>query len=141
MTETIQLRNGGAVVLRPCPAWCSLNKHFADDTVIDADDGFHHYGPEIAVPTSDRMFTTGPESVVKVILKAWDRPLDADPEPARIELQLATIEENTDSYVDFTPDEARAVSAALLKLADTAERTHEVRKRMDAMHQPGKPEG
>jgi hypothetical protein len=81
MTEIIQPRNGDAVVLRPCPAWCSLNRHFADDTVIDADDGFHHYGPEIAVPTSDRMLTSGPESVVKVILKAWTRPLDADPEP------------------------------------------------------------
>ena len=124
MTEIVQPRNGDAVLLRPCPAWCLLNEHFTDDGVVDADDGFHHYGPEIAVPTSDRFFTTGPESVVKVILKAWTRRLDADAEPesARIELQLATTEENTDSYVDLTPSEARAVSAALLELADTAER-------------------
>ena len=83
MTEIVHPRNGDAVALQPCPAWCSVNEHFADDTVIDADDGFHHYGPEIAVPTSDRMFATGPESVVKVILKSWTHPLDADPQSAR----------------------------------------------------------
>lgn len=76
MTEIVHPRDGNAVALHPRPAWCTLDEHFADDAVIDADDGFHHYGPEIAVPTSDRMFTTGPESVVKVILKAWTHPLD-----------------------------------------------------------------
>ena len=95
MTEIVQPRNGGTVALRPCPAWCSLNEHFPHDTVIDADDGFHHYGPEITVPTSDRLFTDGPESVVKVSLKAWTKPLDAEPEPARVDLQL----ENADSCV------------------------------------------
>jgi hypothetical protein len=121
--EFVQPRDGHAVELRPCPAWCTLSEHFTDDQLVDADDGFHHYGPEIAVPTSDRMFPNGPESVVKVILKAWTSRLDAEPGPGRIELQLATTEENTDLYVELTPDEARAVSAALLQLADTAERT------------------
>lgn len=119
MTEIVQPRNGDAVRLRPCPAWCLLNEHFTDDAVIDADDGFHHYGPEITVPTSDRLFTDGPESVVKVSLKAWTKPLDADPERGRVDLQL----ENADSCVDLTPSEARAVAAALVEMAETAERT------------------
>jgi hypothetical protein len=69
------------------------------------------------------MLADSPESVVKVILKAWTNRLDAEPEPGHIELQLATTEYNTDMYVDLTPDQARAVSSALLKLADTAART------------------
>ena len=41
---------------------------------------------------------------MKVSLKAWIRPLDADPESGHVTLQL----ENADSYVELTPDEARA---------------------------------
>ena len=102
MTEVVQPRNGDAVALRPCPAWCTLSEHFGPEPMIDADDGFHHHGPEITVPTSDRLFTDGPESVVKVSLKAWTKPLDAEPEPGRVDLQL----ENADSCVDLTPSEA-----------------------------------
>lgn len=119
MKEVVRLRDGHAVQLRPCPAWCTLSEHFDPDTVIDADDGFHHYGSEITVPTSDRLFVDGPESVVKVSLKAWTKPPDAAPEPGRVDLQL----ENADSCVDLTPGEARAVAAALLEMADTAEHT------------------
>ena len=118
MTEVVQPRNGDAVALRPCPAWCTLSEHFGPQPVIDADDGFHHHGPEITVPTSDRLFTDGPESVVKVSLKAWTKPLDAEPESARVDLQL----ENADSCVNLTPSEARAVAAVLLETAETAER-------------------
>ncbi len=123
MTEIIDPRDGDAVTLRPCPPWCTQSRHFAEDETVDSEDGFHHYGPEVAVPTSYRMFTDDdPESVVKVILKAWTNRLDAEPGPGRIELQLATTEYNTDAYVELTPDQARAVSAALLKLADLAAR-------------------
>lgn len=94
--------------------------HFTSD-VIHADDGYHHYGPEVAVPTSFRMFNDSPETVVKVILKARTHPLGAEPGPSLIELQLATTESNTDTYVERTPDKARAIAEALLELADTAE--------------------
>lgn len=67
------------------------------------------------------MLTTGPETIVKVILKSWTHPLNAEPGPSRIELQLATSEHNTDMYAELTPDEARAVAEALLKTADVAE--------------------
>jgi hypothetical protein len=122
VTEIIYPRDGDAVRLRPCPPWCTQSRHFADDDTVYAEDGFHHYGPEIAVPTSYRMLPDHPESVVKVILKAWTNRLDAEPGPGRIELQLATTEYNTDAYVELIPDQARAVSSALLKLADTAAR-------------------
>jgi hypothetical protein len=56
---------------RPCPSWCILTQHFRPDLHIFADDGFHHDGPEIAVPTKDRMSTRGPETVVKVTVRAW----------------------------------------------------------------------
>jgi hypothetical protein len=121
--EIIYPRDGDAIRLRPCPPWCTLSEHFAHDEVVYAEDGFHHYGPEIAVPTSYRTLADAPESVVKVILKAWANRLDAEPGPGCIELQLATTEHNTDLYVELTPDQARAVSSALLKLADTAART------------------
>jgi hypothetical protein len=121
VTEIVYLQEGGAVGLRPCPSWCTQSRHFADDDVVYAEDGFHHVGPEIAVPTSDRRLRHDPESVVKVILKAWTERLDAEPGPSRIELQLATAEENTDMYVDLSPGEARAVASALLKTVGIAE--------------------
>ena len=121
MTEIVYPQEGGAVRLRPCPPWCSQRRHFADDDVVYAEDGFHHVGPEIAIPTTDRRLLHDPESVVKVILKAWTERLDAEPGPSRIELQLATAEENTDMYVDLTPSEARAVATALLKTVGIAE--------------------
>lgn len=120
MTEIVRPRDGGPARLRPCPPWCTQTRHFADDEVVYADDGFHHYGPEIAIPASDRMLLHDPQSVVKVILKAWTERLDAEPGPGRIELQLATTEENTDMYVELTPEEARAVASALLETADIA---------------------
>ena len=118
MTEIIHPRDGDSVWLHPCPPWCTLSQHFADDEMVYAEDGFHHEGPQIAIPTAYRMLAESPESVVKVILRAWIDHLDAEPGPGHIELQLATTEHNTDMYVELTPDQARAVSAALLKLAD-----------------------
>lgn len=119
--ETVRPLDGDAVTLRPCPPWCTLREHFAPDDLVHADDGFHHYGPEIAIPTLYRMFANDPELVVKVILRAWTSRLDGEPDPACIELQLATTETNTDMYVELTPDTARAVSSALLKIASIAE--------------------
>ncbi len=68
------------------------------------------------------MLKDDPAMVVKVILKSWTHPLDAEAGPGLIELQLATTEYNTDLYVEITPGQARAVAAALLELAATAER-------------------
>jgi hypothetical protein len=48
--------------------------------------------------------------------------LDAEPGPGRVELQLATTKHNTDMCVELIPDQVRAVSSALLKLADIAVR-------------------
>jgi Domain of unknown function (DUF6907) len=75
--EVVYPRDGDAVTLRRCPPWCTCEQHFTSD-VIHADDGYHHYGPEVAVPTSFRMFNDSPETVVKVILKSWTHPLDAN---------------------------------------------------------------
>jgi hypothetical protein len=120
VTEVIHPRDGAPVRLRPCPPWCTQTRHFTDDDVIYAEDGFHHYGPEITVPASFRMFSDSPGSVVKVSLKAWANCLNADPGPGFVELQLATTEYDTDAYVELTPGQARTVAAALLQLADTA---------------------
>ena len=122
MTEVVHPRNGDAIALGSCPPWCALSRHFTDDAVIDADDGYHHCGPEIAIPTSDRMYRDAPETVIWAILKSWTHPLDADPGPAVVEINLGTAGERTDACAELTPAQARAVAAALLKLADTAER-------------------
>ena len=89
--------------------------------MIDADDGFHHYGPEISVPTSDRVLASGPETAVKLMLVSWTNPLGAEPGPGRVQLQLTTAEDVTGTYVELAPDEAQALAAALLELAATAE--------------------
>ena len=122
--EVVHPRDGDAVTLRPCPSWCTEERHFGDDEAVYADHGYHHYGPEIEVSTSDRFggMTDGPETVVRVILKSWTHPLDAEPGPALIELNLGTAEERTDLCAEITPGEARAVAQALLDLAATAKR-------------------
>jgi hypothetical protein len=122
MTEVVHPRDGDAVTLGPCPPWCSLSRHFADGEAVDTDDGYHHYGPEIEVPTSYREYRDAPETVVRTILKSWTHPLHASPGPALIEINLGTAGELTDACAEITPGQARAVAAALLELADTAER-------------------
>lgn len=78
--ETVHPEDGDPVTLRPCPSWCTLAEHFDRDYPVFPDDGYHHHGPEIPVPTSYRTFLDGPDSVVKVILKAWTSRLDGDPD-------------------------------------------------------------
>lgn len=120
--EVVQLRDGATVALRPCPPWCIESRHFVID-IIDSDDGYHHYGPEIAVPTSDRFMLDGPNIVVNACLASWTCPAGAEPGPAHIKLGLGTAEETaTGASADLTPSEARAVAHALLDLADVAER-------------------
>ena len=121
MTEIVHPRSGTPVTLRPCPPWCTCPQHFPDDQVIDVDDGYHHYGPEVSIPTSDRMLRDDPEIVVKVALKAWAPGLDADAGPARIELQREAAGHDTDMYAELTPVEARAVATALPELASVAD--------------------
>jgi hypothetical protein len=76
------------------------------------------------VPTSYPFagMTDGAPTIVRAVLKSWTHPLDADPGPALIELNLGTAAERTDMCAEITPAEARAVAQALLDLADTAER-------------------
>jgi hypothetical protein len=123
MPEVIRPLDGAPVTLRPCPPWCAETRHFDDDEVIHADHGYHHYGTEIEVPTSDTFggMSDGPETIIRVVLKSWTHPMDADPGPTRIELNLGTATERTDLCAEITPAEARAVAQALLDLADTAE--------------------
>jgi hypothetical protein len=122
--EVVRPLDGEAVTLRPCPPWCTEARHFAEDEVIYADHGYHHYGHEIEVPTSCKFLgmTHGPDTIVRVVLKSWTHPLDADPGPALIELNLGTAFKRTDMCVEITPAEAHVVAQALLDLAATAER-------------------
>jgi hypothetical protein len=120
VTEIIHPGDGDPAGLRPCPPWCTQGRHFTGDEVIYAEDGFHHHGPEVAVPASFRMLTDGPEPVVKVCLKAWVSRLEAEPGPGLVELQPAAAKYNTGSYAELTPGQARAVAAALPEFADTA---------------------
>jgi hypothetical protein len=85
-----------------CPPWCTLSLHFADGEGIDADDGYHHCGPQIAVPASYRMHRDAPETVVRAILKSWTHPLDAEPGPALIEINLGTAGEWADACAEIT---------------------------------------
>lgn len=122
--EVVHLRNGDPVTLRPCPPWCTEARHFGTDDVIYADDGYHHYGTEIKVPTACPFLgtTAGDPTIVRVFLKSWTHPLNAEAGPTLIELNVGTASERTETCAEVTPAEARAVARALLDLADTAER-------------------
>ena len=96
-------------------------RHFDDGEVIDSDDGYHHYGPEFAVPASCGMFPDSPVTVVRVFLRSWTHPLGADPGPVLIELNLGTAGVGADVCAEMTPGQARAVAAALLEVAASAE--------------------
>jgi hypothetical protein len=124
MPEVVHPLDGDAVTLRPCPPWCAEERHFTDDAVIYADDGYHHYGAETEIPSSDKFLgmTDGPQAIVRVVLKSWTHPLGADPGPTLVELNIGTASERTDMCVEIVPAEARAIAHALLALADTAER-------------------
>lgn len=121
MEEVVRPRGADTVVLQPCPPWCGLSRHFADGEVIDTDDGYHHCGPEIAVPTSYRAHRDAPQTVVRAILKSWTHPLGASPGPALIEVNLGTDAERTDACAELTPAQARDLAAALTELAGAAE--------------------
>ena len=123
MTEVVHPLDGDSVALRPCPPWCTESRHFAGGEAIYADHGYHHYGTEIEVPTSDTFLgmTDGPQTIVRAVLKSWTHPLDADPGPALIELNLGTAGKRTEMCAEITPAEARALARALLALVATAE--------------------
>jgi hypothetical protein len=79
--EVIRPLDGDAVTLRPCPPWCTEDRHFAGDEVIYADHGYDHYSTEIEVLTSYKFpgMTDGPATIVRAVLKSWTHPLDPDP--------------------------------------------------------------
>lgn len=124
MAEVVHPRDGDAVTLLPCPTWCTVGRHFGDSEAVYADHGYHHCGTEIEVPTCYKFLGTadGPPTIIRVVLKSWTCPLDADPGPALIELNLGTAVQRTDMCTEISPAEARAVARALLDLATIAER-------------------
>ena len=121
--EVVYPLDGDPVTLRPCPPWCAEARHFAEDETIYADHGYHHYGTEGEVPTTYPFagLTDGDPTIVRAVLKSWTHPLDAGPGPTRIELNLGTAASRTDSCVEVTSAEARAIAQALLDLAVIAE--------------------
>ncbi len=102
MTEIVQVRGSTPVELWPWPPWYLVSEHLGDDPVA-ADDGFHHFGPEAAVPTFDRLGPDDPEIVVKVIVKVWTCPLDAEPGPGRVELQVTHGGVASEDTAELTP--------------------------------------
>jgi hypothetical protein len=121
MAEIVHPRGGAAVELRPCPSWCTGGTHFPEAAVADPDDGFHHYGPEAAIATFDRIGINDPEIIVKAVVQAWTCPLGAEPGPAQVELALAPGGVITELSAGLTPAQARDVARVLLELADVAE--------------------
>jgi hypothetical protein len=127
VTEVVYPVDGEPVILRPCPPWCTLERHFSPEQAVHADDGYFHYGPEAEIATG-RPFPDqagGEPAVVRVYLTSWTHPLDASPGPAFIEVNLGTEAHRTDMAAELTPAQASAAAWALLERADTAERASE----------------
>jgi hypothetical protein len=116
----VQVAGGGSVELGPCPDWCRGGHGLGEDVPVNAGDGFHHVGPGASVTVEWRAKLDGPPDTVNMQLEAFTAPLDADPGPARIELELKTTD--GEAYTELTSAEARAVAASLLRLADVAQR-------------------
>ena len=51
MTEVVYPVDGEPVTLRPCPPWCTLERHFSPEQAVHADDGYFHYSPEAEITT------------------------------------------------------------------------------------------
>ena len=124
MAEIVRPRDGNPVVLRPCPPWCTLTRHFTAGQPVDSDDGYHHEGAVAEVATAYPFLgtTEGEPTIVRAALRSWTHPLGAAPGPVVIELNLGTRASRTDSCAELSPAEARAIARALLDLADAAER-------------------
>ena len=116
--ENIRTRDGDEFEIQPCPPWCT-GGHFPAGEQVDSDDGFHHYGPDVSVPTSHRPFTDQDSSTVRLCLKAWVHPLDADTGTGCVDVTLFTAD--GEPTIELTPAEARAIATALVMLVDTAE--------------------
>jgi hypothetical protein len=117
--KIIHTRDGDQFEIRPCPSWCT-DEHFPPDEHVDSDDGFHHCGPDVSIPTSHQPFTGKECSTVRLYLKTWVLPLDAEPGTGCVDLTLFTAD--GEPTVELTSREARTLAAALVQLADTAER-------------------
>jgi hypothetical protein len=57
---------------------------------------------------------------VRLSLKTWVQPLDAEPRTGCVDVTLLTAD--GEPTVELTPAEARALATALVMLTDTAER-------------------
>lgn len=124
MTEVVRPADGDPAELRPCPPRCTEGRHFAEDTVIHAGDGYHRYGAGAEVPASYPLPGTadGAPAVVRAALKSWTHPLGTEPGQALIELSLGTAAERTNVYAEISPAEAEAAGRALIGLAAAARR-------------------
>jgi hypothetical protein len=67
-------------VYRP-PYQCAAARSSSDigDAVISTIDGDYHHGSKTWSQTADLLLGIGPEAAVRVMLKSWTGPLDADP--------------------------------------------------------------
>jgi hypothetical protein len=119
----VELTDGTAVELKPCPVWC-LGDHgeFLPGTPVSpVIDCFHHRGPDATVSVAFRAeLLAGEPDSVTVQLESFTEPLDGAPGPARIDIHLRAS--TGEAYTVLTPAEARALAASLLMLADTAQR-------------------
>jgi hypothetical protein len=121
MAEIVRTTRGESVELGPCPAWCAMgDRHFSEDELPDVADGFHHFGPEVMLPTAFRAILDRPKPAVRLQLQSFARGLAEESGPPRIEIELAVAGERVEQPVELTPDEARVLAASLVSLADIA---------------------
>ena len=111
--EIVRTRDGKTIKLRPCPRWCTRDHQFGSVLITHASDGFHHRGRPVRVETSTFVDLDKPVTV-EIGLISWTCPLDADPGPTKISLDIVS----GDSGMDLTLADARRVAEMLIKFCD-----------------------
>jgi hypothetical protein len=96
---------------KPCPPWCTG----VHDLPLYPDEGFHHYGPEVAMTVAHSPYFDQPIPL-QVLLKSWVPLLTAEPGPPFIEVCV-----DREPGPELTPAQARRLAETLLRVSKDAE--------------------
>jgi len=122
MPESVYVDSLDAEVTLACPSWCTRTEHFPDWPPKTADDSFTHHWLNFELTPDEPGSGECPASAVAVAIWARSENVQAEAEPAWVELNLsAGSGKGPDLWIDLTPAQAREVGMTLVNVARAAE--------------------